>query len=206
MISMAVDLGVQSIASARFGMEIVLLARAGRNGPFLSPEVARLPLVPPFGGVFMAWADQETLNEWIALVPADRRQDVAEQYWAAIASIQAHGYGVGLRPPDDRSRWQQSSFPAAAPSVPLLPSDYLLLQPEPDAEYAVNVIAAPVFGPDGGVVVALSLFDFPPVLAGTAVRAAAERLVQATRRVTNAIHGWSPLDDIGQSSISRLTI
>jgi DNA-binding IclR family transcriptional regulator len=202
MIALANDLGVHCVASARFGMEIVMLARSGRNGAGLSLDVGRLPVIPPYGSVFMAWADEGTREEWLRQLPAERPAELEAHYRAAIDSIRTNGYGLGLRPGDDRARWQRSSFPAGAPTIPLSAADYLLLEPEPGAEYSLNVIAAPVFGRDGQVIIAISMFDFPPVLTGTEVKTAAERLVQVARRVTKSIHGRSPLDDIGTLMMS----
>jgi DNA-binding IclR family transcriptional regulator len=206
MLALARDIGVQCVASARFGMEIVMLARAGRTSTGLSLDVGRLPLVPPFGAVFMAWADNATREEWLQQLAETDTADLGQRYEPALEWIRTRGYGIGIRPPDDSSRWQQSTFPAGAPAHRMRPEEYLLLDPQPDAEYALNVIVAPIFGVDGQMIVALTIFDFPASISGSEVQAAADRLVQAARRVTKSIHGRSPLDELGQSTLGRLTI
>ena len=53
----------------------------------------------------------------------------------------------------------------------------------------MNHIAAPVFGPAGEVVLALTLIGFRDQLSAEQVPEYAERLMAATRTVTKAIHG-----------------
>ncbi|HEX4777013.1 MAG TPA: IclR family transcriptional regulator, partial [Acidimicrobiia bacterium] len=57
------------------------------------------------------------------------------------------------------------------------------------ASYRLSMIAAPVFGADGSVVLALTLFGFRASLDPAEIRRLAERLVDATRVVTKSIHG-----------------
>jgi DNA-binding IclR family transcriptional regulator len=54
------------------------------------------------------------------------------------------------------------------------------------------MLAAPVFGADASVQLALSLFDLPPTVTAEEVPRLGERLVQATSAVTRAIGGRQP--------------
>ena len=70
--------------------------------------------------------------------------------------------------------------------------DYFLIEIDPAATYRVNTMGAPVFGPTGKVELGLFLVGFRGVLPGEDVIELGERLSQATRNVTKAIHGAEP--------------
>src|SRR5205823_488061 len=77
-------------------------------------------------------------------------------------------------------------------TVALGREDYFLIEVEPEAPYKVNTMGAPVFGPTGRVELGLFLVGFRGVLKGEDVMEHGERLSQATRNVTKAIHGVEP--------------
>ena len=58
---------------------------------------------------------------------------------------------------------------------------------DPDREYAVNVVNAPVFDHTGHVTLVLSLTGFGRALRGTEVLAAGDALLTATRVITDAL-------------------
>ena len=65
--------------------------------------------------------------------------------------------------------------------------EFLAVKLDPDREYAVNVVNAPVFDHTGHVTLVLSLTGFGRPLRGTEVLAAGARLVAATRTLTDAL-------------------
>ena len=70
--------------------------------------------------------------------------------------------------------------------------EYALVELQPEESYRVNHIGAPVFGPDGGVMIALFVIGFPGRISGAEVARIAERLTAATERITKGIHGRAP--------------
>ena len=70
--------------------------------------------------------------------------------------------------------------------------EFLAVTLEPDGEYAVNVINAPVFDHTGHVTLVLSLTDFGRPLRGHEVLAAGARLVDAAAKLTDALAPPSP--------------
>ena len=70
--------------------------------------------------------------------------------------------------------------------------EFLAIDLDPDREYAVNVVNAPVFDHTGHVTLVLSLTGFARALRGTEVTAAGDALVHATRRITDALTPISP--------------
>jgi DNA-binding IclR family transcriptional regulator len=67
--------------------------------------------------------------------------------------------------------------------------EFLAVTLEPDREYAVNVVNAPVFDHTGRVTVVLSLTGFGRPLRGHEVLAAGTRLVDAATTLTRALTG-----------------
>ena len=81
--------------------------------------------------------------------------------------------------------------------------EFLAVELDPDREYAVNVVNAPVFDHTGHVTLVLSLTGFGRALRGAEVLAAGDALVAATRVITDAL---SPaLSPTPVPNISKLT-
>ena len=66
--------------------------------------------------------------------------------------------------------------------------EFLAVTLEPEAEYAVNVVNAPVFDHTGHVTLVLSLTGFGRPLRGRDVQTAGARLVDATTKLTAALN------------------
>ena len=65
--------------------------------------------------------------------------------------------------------------------------EFLAVDLDPDREYAVNVVNAPVFDHTGHVTLVLSLTGFAGALRGTDVHAAGAALIAATNVITDAL-------------------
>src|SRR5438128_3607924 len=88
-----VEVGVSAIA----GRDVILLARRGPEP--LSTAIGypgdRAPLLAPFGAVFMAWADDATVDEWLQRADADAA--ARNFYGQALAEIRTRGFSVPLQ-------------------------------------------------------------------------------------------------------------
>ena len=192
------DLGLMCVASAAIHDEIVILARTGSPRPFgvyVQPG-QRLPLVPPLGAVFVAWQGPREIERWLArLGPSAAKQDL-EHNRDALVAVKTRGYSVGV---EGRGRSD------GAPSVrrgrtltleegvrTIRVEEYAPTALDPKATYRLNHVGAPVFGPDGGVALALFLIGFPGPTSGGQVEQLADRLVSAAARVTKEIQGQPP--------------
>jgi DNA-binding IclR family transcriptional regulator len=187
------DLGVQCVASAAIGEEIVLLARSGDPGPLgLSVQVGhRLPLVPPLGTVFLAWSDREEIDRWLRHLGPGARDEELARCRAAVAAVRTRGYSMGLDPA--RSAGPRPLRDAAVQVVEEVPHDeYILLELERSASYRLSHIAAPVFDANARVALALTLMGFRHELTAEQVPEYADRLCTATSAVMRAIHGQGP--------------
>jgi len=66
------------------------------------------------------------------------------------------------------------------------------LELERSVSYQLSLVAAPVFGPDRGVVMAIAMFGFRSPLDADELTRAGDRVVAATHAVTDALHGHEP--------------
>jgi DNA-binding IclR family transcriptional regulator len=160
------DLGVAITALA--GDDIVFLARVGEHR---AREVAvhvgqRIPLVPPLGAVFVAWLDDEP---WLA------RADDRESMQALLDGVRSRGWAVSL---------------TTAGSVDELVAD--LAAPDATRTYDVVMIAAPVFGPRGDALVAMTLLGLEPGLTATRIAEYGERVRDAGLVATRRSGGRAP--------------
>ena len=196
MARLADELDVQCVASAAYGGEMVMLARSGRIDPLgVTVEVGgRIPLVPPLGTVFMAWSEPDEIDSWLRRLGPDADDAELGRYREAIMTVRRRGYSLGLDSAS-RARLQAARVPdRGLPHVvdELGHEEYILLQLEQAASYDLSLVAAPVFGADARVVLAVTLFGFRSPLRGRDVPAVAARLCEETGSITKAIGGVSP--------------
>lgn len=179
-------LGVQVVATTAMGDEIVVLAREGAAEPFrVTLDVGqRLPLVPPIGTVFVAWLPPTEIDRWLRRAGRDVTDDRLDRYRAAVDAVRRRGWSVGVEVP--------GALASGTRLEELAHDESLLLELEKAQTYRLSHISAPVFGPDGSVVLALVLLGFPGLLRAEEVPELAERLVAAALTVTKSIHGRAP--------------
>ncbi len=194
---LAHETGLEATVTAPAGDQIVFLARAGEPSPRgVSALVGQtVPLLPPVGSVFVAWGGADA---WL-----ERARDAASLE-AVLAAVRRRGYSVGLEAP------ARQGLNVALHDLSLHPSDEDLrdslnsyvsgletgtYQPADIAAgllYEVSHIAAPIFGSDGRVVLALTLVGFEEPMRGRAVIAYGERLRDAGLVLTKRTRGRVP--------------
>jgi len=199
-------LGLELLATVVVGDEMLAVARAGPHQP--APTTLqvgqRVPLVPPLGLVFLAWAEEAAVAAWLAsagLGDADRE---AKRYRELLAAVRRRGYSVALRPAARGKLGEAVAGLADAPRDAALRrrmhgwlaelgrEDYQLADLEAGRRYDVSLIGAPVFGARGEVVTALWALGFTAPLATAELTHTAERIRDAALRVTRATHGRIP--------------
>ena len=191
---LAAETGALVVASAVMGDEIVFLAKEGEPEPFsVSVEVGqRLPLVPPLGTVFLAWSDADEIDRWLRKLGPDAPERKLRKYRSAVEAVRERGYSIGLdldAPVRLGAALEGDRRARAKLFEELSHGEYQLLELERAASYRLSHIAAPVFGPDGGVVLSLNLLGFGSRLPADRVPELADQLVAAALTVTKSIHG-----------------
>jgi len=154
---------------------------------------ASFPLRPPLGAAVVAWAPDAVRDDWLAHVPPDTRRHYAD----ALAGTHDRGFAVEIAAtPVARVRelagllGDDSSARAALDRLAdelAAHEEFLAVEIDPDRDYAVNVVNAPVFDHTGHVTLVLSLTGFGRALRGTDVNAAGEALLAATRVISDAL-------------------
>lgn len=156
------------------------LSHIAWDAPGLMPQ----SLAAPFGTIFLAWSDQQTLHQWMErAIPAlgdQERQDVLD----AMNFVRTHGYTFGERivPIDSpeqalslQNRWDKTN--------------YLSSSIEQGATYNLAFVSTPIFTQPHQVAFALSLLGFVYPLKGKAVLAMANKLLAASERIGAFIAG-----------------
>jgi DNA-binding IclR family transcriptional regulator len=209
------ELGLECLASAVVGGEIVILAKGGGRAPVIVSAAIgqRVPLVPPLATVFFAWSPEPIINE------AFGGATLTDNYRTALSSVRQRGYAVGLENPV-RERLgrtfatQLARGQLSAPEIGHLVSalaeeDYQLIDGAPDAHYWLSYLAAPVFDAGGRVSLALTLVGFSSPLGVAEIHRQGLILRAAADAVSLAVHGLIPTADLSpavpaESSVTAL--
>jgi len=178
---LAAELDADVVVTAATPAEIVFVAVGGPGSRYGTGfrEGERVSFNPPFGLVFLAWAQPGEVEAWLGRAPVAR--DPAEVQ-VALATVRERGYALG-RPAGAR--------PGSGHPVPLH-DDYHLPVVQPDQEYHLGMASAPVFDADGRVLVAITASGFPPGLTGREVLDIGERVKACATVVTKQTRGRFP--------------
>ncbi|MGN7247445.1 flavin reductase [Janibacter anophelis] len=161
---------------------------------------ARIPLLPPIGEVYVAFAPDEVQEHWLAKAAKD--DEALHHYRGRLETIRRDGYAVvqvGTEREEQYARLHEALDEYA--SGPLTPSRdravreviaqmSLFFQPIDiceDGTYDLGSIVVPVFNPDGGVSMALRMTQLPQGIDGTVVREWVGSLQQAATEMTSAL-------------------
>jgi DNA-binding IclR family transcriptional regulator len=211
------DLGLGCLASARVDDDMLMLAVTGPPQPFGSRVQVgeRVPIAPPLGLAFIAWADAATIEDYLDL--SGRKLTTAErrQYVEALALVRERGYGVVL---DSATRHRLMERLRASAELAdsarhhevdevlfeLALDDYALLRGDEDAEYAVTALTAPVFAPDGDVILVLTVVGFTGPMQADALARYAARMFEATTAIQDAMTAVEPAITPQRDPVARV--
>ena len=196
--SLAGSTGLEVAVTAPAGEHIVFLARAGDHSARGVPVHVgqRVPFVPPLGSVFVAWSDDPSW--WL-----DRSTD-ADALGEVLVGIRQRGYSVALEADARKGLGRALDDLAASPSSPdlqdtvdalvadLADREYQVRELDGAAAYDVSMVAAPVFGASGEVILAITAVGFRGPLAAGEVAALGEQLRDAGLVVTRKSRGRLP--------------
>lgn len=181
------DLQVECNAAVVVGDEFIYIARSGRSarGEVPTRVGRRLPFRPPVGSAFAAWGAPQCVEAWLDRLGADAGSGERDAWNEVRHRVRARGYSVGLGRHRHTALWSRlTSLPANTGThdeemdriIDSLLAGYEQRDLEPGKSYDVRTIAAPVFGPDGQVVVQLTLYGLPPRCDSEAIEEYARRL------------------------------
>lgn len=188
---LAARFDLEVIASTAIGEEIVILARSGNPRP-LGIDVRpgqRLPLVPPLGTVFVAWADEHEIEGWLAKLGPDATETDREAARDALRIVRERRFSVAL----GGERQQRIVRELTAERRGDTGDEYALTELADAPSYRISQIGAPIFGPDGAVVLGLFLIGFRGEIDAEEVPTYAEALLEAAAEVTATLGGRVPV-------------
>jgi DNA-binding IclR family transcriptional regulator len=194
---LARETGLEVAVTTVAGDDIVFVARAGEPSPRGVPVHVgqHVPFVPPLGSVFVAWGDGEA---WLA------RAAEPEPLRPILDAVRTRGYSIALEADTRKQLGHALDDLASVPSdhglrgavdrivADLGRREYQVRDLHPGQRYDVSMIAAPVFGPGGEVVLAITLLGFESGLAGAEVAAYGARLRDVALVVTRRTRGRVP--------------
>lgn len=194
MTALSREFDLECVASAAIADEIVILARAGTPRPLgINVEPGqRLPLAPPLGTVFVAWSGAEAIDRWLSHVGPEQSEADLQRYREALETVRERGYSVALGGEGQQRLVQALQEAGHERRRSRGGEEYALVELAGSTRYRINHIGAPVFGPDGGVALALFLIGFRGQIAAEEVPRYADRLLDAADTVTTALRGRAP--------------
>ena len=201
---LANELDLEVLVTARTGGDLIAIARAGRYvAPNASLRVGqRIPLIPPLGAQFMAWAPTEQVERWLAEEPAEARPRHRE----ILTAVRRQGYVVTMQTP------LQSKLGEVVANLSLTPhSDelrqmmtglitelghnvYHLEHLDRAQHYKVGLMSAPVFNAFGNVAYTLSLLGFAEPLGADGIEGYAAKLMARCMIATRKSNGRVPFE------------
>ena len=205
---LAGELSLDVYVTAHAGHDVIFLAhRGGHLTGWHSGDPGypgdRALLRAPWGAVFVAWADNDTIERWIG--PSS--PDTAERYRHVLGEIRRNGFSVAtsamLAPrivgalitirdaPTDAEA--QASLTATLYDTAGQP--FLLDEVAPDATVHPASIIAPIFDPAGSVLLSLSAAGFHEPVTLSQLHQLGERVRKSAESVTRRTRGVVPSSD-----------
>ena len=154
-----------------------------------------IPLVPPFGAVFVAWDDDDRAA-WLAR--ADHRPD---RWRRALDAVRDRGYSLSIATPRRPEFATILETLATRPDAPdarrvrdeligeMQHSEYLATDIDDGATIRLTQMSAPIFDGNGRVAAAIMLLGPEYDLTTTELHALGEHVVRAAERATRTAGG-----------------
>ena len=163
-----------------------------------------IPLVPPFGAVFVAWEDETGVSRWLGRIAAELGKREVRRYRMALAAASRRGYSVTVATPVSPALTNllENLLTGPVPAQRLRQRDQLIrelakseyLRTDVDARRPVRMsqMSAPVFDRDGRVASALMLLGPDHEISAVELDALGARLLKAAHAATSRLGGRSP--------------
>lgn len=196
--------GVEVLALAPADDAFVLVASASPDG---TPSPHRIgmtmPLAPPAGRVFVAWAGRERIEQWYARSAEPLTQQDRNALDEELAAVREHGWTPAFSSERLDDLWQTIGRIGEVGQTPSLVRHvteaitHLERHSTPadvteDTAGSVQAVMAPVFGPDGDVVLKLSLTGIARGATLERIHELRDELLAACARVTDSLGGRRP--------------
>lgn len=196
---LASNLSARCIATATVDNELVITAGAGssRRNSVSTLVGQRLPFIPPTCSVFAAWRPETEVDAWLRKTAPAPAHDAIR---AAMRRIRSRGYSVGLvnekqrefvstltNLANERRSASEADLRDLIQGLSYDPEDL-----DSGTQNDIRLVTAPVFGPKGEVLLALTVYDFPKPPRDVGVHLYIDNLLTAAKRATGKLGGVYP--------------
>lgn len=171
--------------------DVVVRERAGSVSHlgFSNPQGARMKLRAPFAAIYYAWSPLAEAEAWLQALTPPVTPEQRETMWENMAFLRRHGYAFHVRnpgfrsvaPPEQVFESERTDFPVLVPA-----------ELDPNEQYALASVTAPVFDAQGEVAFVLGLLGFTRDVSGEDIERTGRRLREACDRITRYIGGKAP--------------
>jgi DNA-binding IclR family transcriptional regulator len=206
--SLVQEVDVDCVLSTVAGDSILVLAVEHRKDAVPrtigSRTSNRLPLIPPFGTVFVAW-DDKLAERWLSAVDHDLTEIERNLYQVGLLAVRQRGFAVhawGEARQRTRDLIDRMGMPQYLNDVRRLLEDslqdlplhgeYNLISLDSEKSYQLSSIAVPVFSREGRVSLAVTLEFFPETLDVREIERLGTRLLKSAASISSAVGGCAP--------------
>jgi len=174
------------------------------HGPAFGMRARRgetIPLVPPFGAVFIAWEGETGIARWLARAAVELGPSETRRYREALAALRRRGYSVTVATPVSPALSELLGEMVGEPGGSsrlrrrdqlireLAKTEYLRSELGPGRTLRVSQMSAPVFDRDGRVVTALMLLGPDNEIRAAEIESLGTRLLKAAQDATRRLGG-----------------
>lgn len=194
--SIAADLQMEAVATVRQDDSIIPVAVATHEDSHSITTVIErgLPIAPPLGKLFVAWAGRSAIADWMRLSSTPINPEARAELEDALAVIKDRGWAVTLGDSEFVSVldkidqvFDDEVTPATVNGVREVISqvapNYDAIPIKPEVDYDLLQLAVPVFDADGNVAMALTVVSPGLRIPGARIEEIASRLTAGAARV-----------------------
>jgi len=212
---LAEELGAEIGVTAIAGRDVIFVARRGApaaRAASIGYPGDRSPLLAPIGAIFMAWADDDAVTEWLDRAELPAR--LADSYRAILGEIRTRGFSVPMPPIGSPAVQDAMTRVRSEPTDPaaehhltdvLQHTDEMLVSLDHLTgadEIVFKTIAAPIFDPLGRVLLSLSITGPDRAVTVDEVLRLGHRLAQSAAVATRHVRGRAPGEQPIGSAVS----
>jgi DNA-binding IclR family transcriptional regulator len=203
---LAADLDTETQVTMPVGGELLMVARVGPVPPvgYGTAVGERVPLSPPIGGAYMAWASPEQVEDYLSQAVSNLSAKEIKGHRQALKAIRQQGYSVIVDSTTRKRLGRTAMAIAATGSRDGYQQELEEIARElahlPKAAKVSKVdvgdvvgLGAPVFGPDGLPELIVTVSFVAPRMAHLTIAEVAAALLETTKAITTTIGGRRPL-------------
>jgi DNA-binding IclR family transcriptional regulator len=166
------------------GDEMVTRARAASISHlgWAVAEGSRLPYRAPYGVSFIAWRPEPEIDAWLANATQPQTPEMIALDKASLAFCRSKGFCFGVRTVKIRDESHARSLLLNEQLTMYFPTEL-----NPDAEYELGTVAAPVFGAERRVELTLALIGFTHAVSGREIERMGLQIKAACDRISNYV-------------------